>query len=29
MDKVELDRLSFIVEKLTEGNDDDRGNSRH
>lgn len=29
LDKVELDRLSFIVEKLTEGNDDDRSNSGH
>ncbi len=29
MDKVELDKISFIVEKLTEGNDDDRSNSRH
>lgn len=29
MNKVELDKLSFIVEKLTEGNDDDRSNSRY
>lgn len=29
MDKVELDRMSFIVEKLTEGDDHDSGNSRN
>jgi len=27
MNKVELDRISFIVEKLTEGNSDDRSNT--
>ncbi len=27
MDKVELDRMSFIVEKLTEGKQNDRGDS--
>ncbi len=27
MDKVELDRMSFIVDKLTEGEQNDRGNS--
>lgn len=29
MDRVELDKLSFIVERLTEGNNDDSGNTRH
>lgn len=28
MDKVQLDNISFIVEKLSEGSKDDRGNSR-
>lgn len=28
MDKVQLDKLSFIVEKLTEGNSSDSGNPR-
>lgn len=28
MDKVQLDKLSFIVEKLTEGNSSDSGHSR-
>ncbi len=28
MDKVQLDRLSFIVEKLTEGNSSDSGHPR-
>lgn len=28
MDKIQLDRLSFIVEKLTEGNSSDSGHSR-
>lgn len=27
MDKVELDRMSFIVDKLTEGKQNDRGDS--
>ena len=27
IDKVELDKISFIVDKLTEGNKDDSGNS--
>jgi hypothetical protein len=27
MDKVELDKISFIVDKLTEGNSDDRSNT--
>jgi len=27
LDKVELDKISFIVDKLTEGNKDDSGNS--
>lgn len=29
MNKVELDRISFIVDKLTEGNSDDRSNPRN
>ncbi len=29
MDKVELDKISFIVEKLTEGDNDDRSNPRN
>lgn len=29
LSKVELDKLSFIVEKLTEGNSDDRSNTGH
>jgi hypothetical protein len=29
MDKVELDMMAFIVDKLTEGLTDDSGNSRH
>lgn len=29
LSKIELDRLSFIVEKLTEGNEDDSSNSRY
>jgi hypothetical protein len=27
LDKVELDKITFIVDKLTEGNKDDSGNS--
>jgi hypothetical protein len=27
LNKVELDKISFIVDKLTEGNKDDSGNS--
>ena len=27
IDKVELDKITFIVDKLTEGNKDDSGNS--
>jgi len=27
MDKVELDKMIFIVDKLTEGNEDDSRNS--
>jgi hypothetical protein len=27
MNKVELDKISFIVDKLTEGNSDDRSNT--
>jgi hypothetical protein len=29
MDTVELDKISFIVEKLTEGNSDDSSNTGH
>ncbi len=29
MDKVELDKIGFIVERLTEGNNNDSGNTRH
>jgi hypothetical protein len=29
MDAVELDKISFIVEKLTEGNSDDSSNTGH
>ncbi len=29
MDKVELDKMIFIVDKLTEGLTDDSGNSGH
>lgn len=29
LNKVELDRVIFIVEKLTEGDDNDSGNSRN
>jgi hypothetical protein len=29
MDKVQLDRLSFIVETLTKGRSNDSGNSRY
>lgn len=29
LDKVELDRVIFIVEKLTEGDNNDSGNSRN
>ncbi len=29
MDKVELDKISFIVDRLTEGNSNDSSNPRH
>lgn len=29
MDRVELERLSFIVDRLTEGNDNDSSNTGH
>jgi hypothetical protein len=29
MDKVELNRISYIVERLTEGSDDDSSNTGH
>lgn len=29
MDDIQLDKMKFIIEKLTEGNDNDSGNTGH